>query len=201
MIFNQRSQDSTHRNIRLYEGNNRQAFVRVGNGRDGTTADLPPGSSGSTSFFDSNENRFNFLESMFPVTPADVTWIVSSGRGTDELAFDDYVNPNSFINSSMAQVQRFRQVNNRRTPELTDNVYVRDAVQNGATATRWRIPANGELFGDTRIEPVAMGGVKGKGLWLDGDNDGIRYQIRNQPRDVLDSDWYYSLFVDRRRRW
>ena len=194
--FVQRAPDSAHRNVRLYDGNNQQAFVRVGNGRDGRPDELPPGSSGSTSFFDSNEHRFNFMPSMVPVTPADVSWIVSSGRGTDELPFDDFVNPNSFINSSMVQVQRFRP--SRSTPELWGDVYVEDAVQNAATTTTWNVPENGQLFGDIRIEPVAMGGVKGKGLWLDGDDDGIRYEISDQSSNILNNDWYYSLFVDRR---
>ncbi|WP_086932637.1 RICIN domain-containing protein [Agarilytica rhodophyticola] len=189
--FTIRADDKHQRNIRLYDANSRNGgFVRVGNGRDNTNEHLPKGSSGNTSFFDSNEHRFNYFKNMFPVSPYDVSWLMSSGRGTTEVPFDDYLNPNSFLNANMAQALRIE--SSGRNAQLLGE------VQNAATATRWNIPASGKILGQGRIEPVALGGIKGKGFWLDGNGSALEFNIDRQPRNTLNSDWYYSIFVDTR---
>ncbi|WP_111979433.1 LamG-like jellyroll fold domain-containing protein [Algibacillus agarilyticus] len=191
--FTLHSDDASQRFVKLYEaqGNN-DGFTRVGNGRDNREDLLPVGSSGNTTFFDSNEHRFNYLANMRPITPADVTWLVSSGRGTTEVPFDDFLNPNSFINANMTQAIELRS-NGARRP-------VNNAIQNAATATAndWAIPSVGEIIGDARIEPIAKGGVNGKGLWLNGSNAGIEFTIDSQPQSINTHDWYYSLYVDMR---
>ena len=41
----------------------------------------------------------------------------------------------------------------------------------------------GGFAGSGRIEPTAIGGIKGKGFWLDG-TDTIEYAVPEQPRTV-----------------
>ena len=53
----------------------------------------------------------------------------------------------------------------------------------------------GAAFGNMRLEPIALGGIHGKGAWVDG-NSGIAYSIPAQPQNVGDSDWYVSVFAD-----
>lgn len=192
--FNQAAPDSAHRDVRLYDGPNYASrHVRVGNGRDNATSlnNFPAGSMFNTTFLDSNEHRFNFLQSMTPVTPNDVVWLVSSGRGTSEVPFDDYTNVNSFINANMA----------RAHDHITFTGFNRaigNGMQNAATATRWNLPAMGTILGNARVEPVANGGIHGKGLWLDGNGDGLQFPIGAQPRGINSTSWYYSLFIDLR---
>ncbi|AWB64998.1 hypothetical protein C2869_00435 [Saccharobesus litoralis] len=200
--FGLASLDRTHREVRLYEANGSyDGYTRVGNGRENVHDNMPLSSSGNSTFFDSNEHRFNYLENMRPITPADVTWLASSGRSTDEIPLDDYMNPNSFINANMVQVVTFRKNNNgswnwQDERRITQN----GRVQNAATATNdsWVIPTHGAILGDGRVEPIAKGGIHGKGYWLDGAGSGLSFDIPAQPSDILDSPWYYGIFVDTR---
>ncbi len=61
-----------------------------------------PGDASNSAFVDSIEHRFNYLPNMIPLSlsRSDVVWLVSSGKATEEVAFDPYVNPNGFILSS-----------------------------------------------------------------------------------------------------
>ncbi|KMT67070.1 LamG-like jellyroll fold domain-containing protein [Catenovulum maritimum] len=202
--FTLHADDGSQREVQLYQAtSNFDGYTRVGSGRDNREELLPLASSGNTTFFDSNEHRFNYLEHMKPVTPADVSWLVSSGRGTTEMAFDDYLNPNSFINANMAQVVELRSNGGRITLD--------GKVQNAATAGRvlpesnasfaepeWNIPLYGDILGDGRIEPIAKGGINGKGFWLSGNSSGIEFSVPAQTRDIQETDWYYSLFLDMR---
>ncbi len=185
--------EAAHRLVRLYEdGGSDEEWTRVGDVRSRSFANMPLSNSGNSSFFDSNEHRFNYLRNMKPVTPADVSWLVSTGRNTTEVSFDDYVNVHSFINANMAQTITLNRNGSRGARAGT--------VQNAATATpdRWAIPAFGTILGDGRFEPVARGGVEGKGYWLSGNNSGLSFDIRTQPQPVLNSPWYYSIFLDKR---
>jgi hypothetical protein len=74
-------------------------------------------------------------------------------------------------------------------------------VQNAAAGTYWKLPAAGELLGGARVEPIAAGGVKAKGIHLDGSDDHIRYVIPAQPTtakttDLTSSAWMYSLWIN-----
>lgn len=210
--------------VTLYrDANGAPVEVRLGAGRP-SAGKVPPGSS-NPNIFDSVENLFNFHGHMRPVSPADVVWLVSNGKATDELVFDDYLNLDGFIVSSMQFSATF-------DPGLAlfARIAIRDGflyvpaldwlreldvvpdrpgwpfyhfsgdvhIQNAATSTRWNVPAFGLVpVGTGRAEPVALGGVKGKGFWLTGGNS-IRYEIPEQPRPTRGADWHYSIFVDGR---
>ncbi|MDQ2043614.1 hypothetical protein NRL14_07730 [Pseudoalteromonas sp. 20-92] len=205
--------DAAHRLIDLYDSG---SPIRVGNGRDNDEDNHPLASSGNTTFIDSNEHRFNYFKNtMRPVTPADVSWLVSSGRGTHELAFDDYLNPNSFINANMAQVIDLRPSGLR--------AIVEDTVQNTATGGRllapvvagraplissseWRVPRYGQLLPSRgikpRVEPIANGGINGKGLWIKEQGQGVSFRIPEQSNEraaqFMQGTLYYGLFIDQR---
>ena len=202
--FTLHGNDGAHREVRLYDTG--PTFKRIGNGPDNIEQRLPAGNGGNNRFLDSNEHRFNYQPNLRPVTPADVVWHMSSGRGTAEVTFDDYLNPNSFINSNMAQTIRIRTPNGQRD-------IVEGTVGNSAVGGRfniqandnvvlangtWNIPAQGNLIGDTRVEPIANGGINGKGLWLDGNSAGIEYNIPNQTLNFEDFNWFYGMYVDAR---
>ena len=193
--FGLKAPSNTHREVRLYEGNNdAERYVRAGNGRDATTSlnGFPEGASYNTTFLDSNEHRFNYHQRMVPTTAFDVVWTMSSGRGTTEVPFDDYSNVNGFIVANMAQALR-------HNPNGTagDQV-VNGELQNAATSLDWNIPESGVILGNTVVEPVANGGIHGKGLWLDGDGDGLSFTITSQPQGINSVAWYYGLFIDLR---
>ncbi|KMT65413.1 Ig-like domain-containing protein [Catenovulum maritimum] len=191
------------RNFNLYDDG---VPKRVGMGRQREYSLMPASNSANTNFFDTNEHRFNYHFNMRPVSPADVTWLMSTGRSTDEVRFDDYLNPNSFINANMTYAVNVADNNVRGESH--------NHVQNAATGGRpnlngtiptneWIIPDRGRLLenvnnSDARVEPISNGGIHGKGLWLDGQNDGIEFTIAAQNRNVLASNWYYSIFVDPR---
>lgn len=206
---------SEHVMMSLYKDeNDTPVKVRVGGGRgiDYYEDGAPAGYTGNNTIVDSVENLFNFNNNLKPVTPRDVVWLVSDGVSTDEFAFDDYMDVDGFIVSNMAGAISANQ-------GLKVSMFFHDGydgplesmfgffpwkiqqpvVQNAASALpdRWSIPKGGEVTGDGRLEPVAMGGIKGRGYWMDGSN-GLKYTIEEQPSDIRDHDWYVSLFVDSR---
>ena len=77
-------------------------------------------------------------------------------------------------------------------------------LANAATSTAgatprgggWAVPASGILEGNLRIEPVALGGVVGKGLWLPGDQGSVRFDMPAQATSP--SARTISLFLDPR---
>src|SRR5262249_2015976 len=160
-----------HRMLALYgDGGD----VRVGSGRDNTTRDGPPGWLHNTTFVDSTENTFNYRPPLLPVTPRDVVWIVNSGKGSTEVAFDDYLNPDGFIVSEMAGsltfagspvAGRFDYHDGFGASGPTSGAGFSRAVrlENAATAVpeRWRVPAYGRVVGGARLEPIAQGGIHG----------------------------------------
>ena len=126
---------------------------------------------------------------------------MSNGKGSEEFAFDDYLDPDSFINANMAPSLSYGRVTERRARFI-----YRDKggpgkvrVQNAATAPRdrWNIPRYGELLGNARTESVALGGISGRGVWLD-QQSGIAFDISSQPQNVNTTDWYMGLFIDPR---
>jgi len=165
----------------------------------------------------SAENQFNYLPHVVPQSPGDVVWAVATNIGTDEVVFDNYIDPNSFIVSSMIPSvditnpnwdyrgyrEGFRQYNSLGRSNLYGEGFTLiPHVQNSATALpeKMLIPPYGKLRGGARLEPVAGGGVKSRGLFLDGIDDRIEYEIPEQPQpDSFNaSDWYFSLWIDAR---
>ncbi|MBK7973606.1 MAG: hypothetical protein IPK07_10150 [Deltaproteobacteria bacterium] len=204
-----------HRYVTLYESAGvGPSEVRVGAGRIAGDRVLPAGFTGNANVLDSVQNVLNAAPNLVPGTPRDVVWLMSTGVATDEVAFDDYLNPDAFVVSNMqaSVTTTFQFVTppqyyalvrywNGLEHALFGSFFAADVhVQNAATTLpeRWVVPAYGEVPAYTgRIEPVAMGGVHGKGFWLDGSNR-IRYPVAAQPRDVRGADWYVGLFLELR---
>ena len=174
-----------HRDVKLYNASsNHDGWVRVGGGRRGNGDGGPrPRGAGNANFLDSLEHRFNMFDNMKPVTASDVPWIISKGMVSDELIFDDYNNPDSFIVADMVPYY---------------NRFSHRGIVNNATALpdRWSIPDYGRIS-NGRIERVANGGITGRGLWLNNDTS-VEYRIPSNQRDINSTPWYVSIFFDRR---
>jgi len=205
--------DIEHSLLPLYEPGtgregNESGDIEVGETRDMSAGPEIKGKGafgGNGTIMDTTANLLNFWPALNPVTTRDVVWTISSGRQTDELAFDDYLNPDAFIISNMVGAM---DSHNHDEIEMTYydgwNQAVLDfanpvRVQNSATALPyvWKMPEFGEVhFG--RLEPTATGGVRGKGLWLDGDDIYLSYSIEKQPQTVRAKPWFINLFIDPR---
>lgn len=200
------TEDAHHRYLDLYAD---AAPVRVGAMRGNGGSAMPDLSVTNSTFMDSLENLFNGDPDLRPVTPRDVVWRLNTGHGGDEVIFDDYLDPNALIVSEMAGSL----VHDPARKHLTyfDGFVPDDSValagsglggevrmQNAATATVWTPPAHGRVVGGARLEPVAQGGIVGKGLWLDGLDDALVYPIPAQPQAVDAAAWYVGLFIDGR---
>ncbi len=178
--------------------------------RDGEPLRVRPGAS---SLLGGPENQFNHLDGLSPTLPFDVVWRMSSNNGhTAEMAFDEYMRNDAFVVAHMNAAQKPQTLGGQPnvipwdgfTPmssggddfAVTENPH----VQNASTAsTAWdptavEGPTQLRLRGGARIEPVALGGVLGKGVYLDGRNDFIDMGYRNTGR----ADWSYSIWLDLR---
>lgn len=186
--------------------------VRAGSGRYAAAAGMPAVGTANVTFIDSLENLFQHAPSARSLAVRDVVWTVNSGKGSDEVVFDDYLDPDALIVSEMSGSLSFAGGTPAghfyyhdgfvRTGSLTGSGFDGSEVvrvQNAATAlpARWKIPPYGKVTGGARLEPVALGGIRGKGLWLDGD-DAIEYTIAAQPQDIHAAPLYVSVFLDSR---
>lgn len=174
---------------KLYDGED--GWVRVASGRtnnsDGSTLNME-GASGNINFIDSIESKFNHDENLSLKIPADVAWLMSNGTATDVVAFDDWVNPYGLISSSMVQ---------SKTGENSDPDFER--VQNSASGL-FNTPAHGQVVGAGSVERVALGGVRGKGLFL-RPSSALRYSVPNNQPELFDTEtWYLGLFIDPRMK-
>ncbi|MBZ0252443.1 MAG: hypothetical protein K8I02_03805, partial [Candidatus Methylomirabilis sp.] len=220
---------SAHYWVKLYrDASGEDVETRIGSGRfiDAKRYEegpYPPGYTENANILDSVQNLLNQHEHLKPVLPRDVVWLMSTGVGTDEIVFDDYLDPRAFILSNMQASVTTRtdgkgatlsvphyhngQVRNPflglllpiaqvwvLEPLLAEDIH----VQNAATSLGWDVPAYGLVEAGTgRIEPTALGGVQGKGFWMTGSNE-IRYDVPAQSRDIGEVDWYVSIFLDAR---
>ena len=204
--------DDYHRMINLYSPTAAVPYpstaVRVGSGRDNSGIHAPAGAVDNTTFIDSTENLFNHHPYLQPVTLRDVVWTMNTGRGSAEVAFDDYLSPHAFILSSMNGALSHSGGYNAASMTYHDGFhqawqslgygFVRDVkLQNAATSLGWDTPAHGLAHGDVRLEPVALGGVHGKGFWLDGAS-GVSYEVGVQAQKVAKHPWFVGLFLDSR---
>ncbi len=205
--------DDRQRMLSLYQPNGDETgLVRAGSGRDTSASGVPSPSTTNTTFVDSLENLFEHAPNARALAVRDVVWTVNSGRGSDEVVFDDYLDPDALVFSEMsgslsfsggfsatdfAYHDGFKRTSGLGGAGFSDLEEVR--VQNAATAVseRWAIPAYGKVTGGARLEPVALGGIRGKGLWLDGD-DSVEYTFPAQPRDINAVPLFVSLFLDSR---
>ncbi|MEE2829233.1 MAG: hypothetical protein VX498_08595 [Myxococcota bacterium] len=218
---------SSHWMVDLYrDSGGNDIEVRFGSGRFLPAAraaggPYPAGYTHNANILDSIQNLANHQRLAQPITPRDVVWVMSSGVATDEIAFDDFVDPNAFILSNMqasitqlydgegrslgipkvnnGQVRSLEGVlllaaNYELHPEEDEDIH----LQNAATSLNWEVPSYGLVDAGTgRVEPVALGGVQGRGFWLSGTNE-IRYAVPAQPRPVRDVSWYMGIFIDPR---
>lgn len=184
--------------------------VRVGSGRDNSRDAVPAGQARNTTLVDSQENLYNHNVRARPLTWRDVVWQINSGKGSAEIAFDDYLDPHAFIVSEMnaslswdggvAGMPDYHDGFEWVGRSDTGRGYTREVrLQNAATteARRWSVPAYGRVTG-ARIEPVALGGIEGRGLYLDG-RARVEYDVPAQVFTPVDAvSWYVSVFVDAR---
>lgn len=186
--YDQGSVDKRQRLVKMYKPfGGKDGFVRIGNGRNIGEAGLPASASGNNNFFDTNEHRFYFMKTLKPGMPRDVVWRLNTGISSDEFAFDDYLDIDSFIIANMNYSAEI--MNGRLRPATT-------RVQNSATSSKWNLPEYGQVEGNGRIERTANGGINGKGFWLDGASSGLSFDIPSQPRHVGRIGWYAGIFVD-----
>lgn len=217
--FRLRGADRNHSLLSIYQPNSgleseNSGEVRVGSTREGgviypvfaaSGEEIGRYRPGNMSMFDSIENRLNYLSQLQHSRFQDVVWNMSSGHSTVEFAFDDYLNPDGFIVSNMVAALKHKNGHWYRMNyydgwhQASRSFVGQVRVQNSATAVsdRWKIPAYGRVY-NGRMEPVANGGVRGKGIWFDGEGTRIEYKIAEQPQSVHNKDWFYSLFVDPR---
>lgn len=217
---------AAHWLVDLYRAADGPVEVRFGAGRfidamRNAGGPYPAGYTHNANILDSLQQLFNYRPEARPISPHDVVWIMSTGVATEEIAFDDYLNANALIVSNMqasiTQLEhggerlgiprhhngQIRTLLNPGSPLLPIYRLDPDAdedihLQNAATSLRWRVPAYGLVrAGTARVEPVALGGIEGRGLWMSGEAE-IVYALPPQDRDVLAHDGYVALFVDPR---
>ncbi|MFY0565944.1 hypothetical protein ACN28E_19155 [Archangium lansingense] len=180
---------------------------------------------GSSSIF-SFENQLNHFDALRPTLPFDVVWNVQSNtQRTSEVAFDEYLNKQAFVVAHMNAPMRMdvsphgaqraetfpkdgfvpmRNVwANVRSGDIADFRFARNPlVQNAATTSAThgtedlRGPGSLRLRGGARIEPIALGGVSGKGVWMDGVND---FMDMGYPVQASRRDWYLGIWLDSRQ--
>jgi hypothetical protein len=176
--------------------------------RDGEAAGVVLGH-GTMSKINSAENQWNYRSPLLPRSPRDVVWWLSTNNEmTGEVVFDDALDLGSLIYSPMnAAVENKRLAWRDGFDNRRGTGYVKaPRIQNAAASElRWKLPAFGRLIG-ARVEPIAAGGIIGKGLWLDGDRSRLEYVIPEQDSGAMDGAvWMTALWLDprdlsRRRR-
>ncbi|MEM9069823.1 MAG: hypothetical protein AAGE52_15020 [Myxococcota bacterium] len=213
---------TTHWWVDLYQETDGSMMpIRFGGGRyidaNRGSYPYPGGYTHNANILDSLQNLPNFVPVARPVTPRDVVWLMSSGVATDEIAFDDLLDPAALIVSNMqASVTQLYDRRGESTgvpvhhngqvrtpaalpilsPTLEADQVEEIHVQNAATSLSIEVPAYGFVeAGTARIEPVALGGVHGRGFWLDGQSR-IIYPLPEQDLDERDA--YLGIFVDAR---
>ena len=173
----------------------------------------PKGSQQINSF----ENRMFQYDAHNPSLPFDVVWTLQSDtHHNSELVFDEYHNNRAFVVAHMNSpaewstglpqdgfVATYPERSVRNGEKADFRFKTNPLVQNAATSTKWHAadgvegPATLRLRGGARVEPVAMGGVLGKGVYLDGNNDFMDMGYKIDPA-LRDAGWYFGLWIDPR---
>jgi hypothetical protein len=187
--------------------------VNIGGGRVDYINGEPAGDNQNSTIIESLENIFNYNRYASPLRINDVVWPLHNAKHSDDLVFDDYVDPDVFINADMNGLTAFTINYTPRGNPLSGNSYnYYDGwnnsnhsfdqpvlLQNAACAptNRWTIPTYGSVVGGGRLEPIAMGGIHGKGFWLTGSNS-LQFTIPTQTgsETFAGHNWYVGLFVD-----
>lgn len=172
-----------------------------------------PGTRGNTQHMESLENTHAMHAGMAPVTPRDVVWTLARGDVLEEVVFDDMVDPHVVLFAPMNAAWRMgrtlgggEQAFGSRRGGYRDGfrqeggVFVHDPseieLQNAATSPVLPVARRGVVRGEARVEPVAQGGVHGRGLWLEPEAS-ARFDF---PDDEVfpDRAFYLSTFFDAR---
>jgi hypothetical protein len=204
------SPDATHRVV-LYQSQGDPRAVRVNGGANNGVKSLGlPFANGNNHEIESLENNFAMHRGALPVTPRDVVWTVTRGLASDEIAFDDLTNPNLVLfaemNATWTPIVK-KGVQNAVFGTLQDGFDEVDSapfgysaatiqVQNAAASPIYHLASTGTLSGDGRIEPLALGGVRGRGLWLEAATR-LQFTVPAQPAGAGPG-FYASVFVDAR---
>jgi hypothetical protein len=213
--------DQNHYMVQLYAG---APATEIGTGRDAegppsnwqssTLSPPPKFYTRNTTITDSFTNLFNFHTlTMRPDSVRDVAWIINMGKASSTVSFDDWLDPDALIVADMNASLSFpanTQENSLSVANYHNGFAFDDAqilqgprngdvrLQNAATGTKWNIPAYGTATtGQLRIEPVALGGRSGKGLWLDGAS-GFQFVLPTQTSAASSVPWFVSLWWDSR---
>lgn len=209
-----------HREVQLYQPEpGYDGYVRIGSGREngsngnGITNDLDSlkenseilGMGGPTGTVDSLENIFRTYRHFRPALPRDIVWTLNNAIDSDEVVFDDSLDTRALIVSSMVAGAEFMALPwwhdewkyadgfTRRGDGAKDQPEQPVLIQNAATSQNLPIPTFGYL-NKGRIEPIALGGIQGRGLWLDSTN-ALSYTF---PQPLLGTELFFSLFFDSR---
>jgi hypothetical protein len=181
--------------------------VRLYSGPDGSVDFQSKGVQSVSSF----EHILGYYDALRPVLPFDVVWTMQTDiQRNVEIAFDPWLNRRALVVAHMNAPLDMRSSPVDADVRARPSAFVQDGfapsgwsgalirygdtadfrfrntprIQNAATTD----PNTGLLAGQTlllrggaRIEPVGMGGVLGKGVYLDGWNDFIDMPIPSQP--------------------
>ena len=205
--------DDTHRVV-LYQSAGAPLAVRVNGGSNNGVNSLGlPFANGNNHEIESLENTLAMHAPALPVTPHDVVWTVTRGLASDEIAFDELMNPNLVLLAEMTAA--WRPLHDSVThAQIATNGLLQDGfhaaddggpftfdaasvrVQNSAASPVFALASSGQLSGDGRIEPVALGGVRGRGLWLEPASR-LEFAFPDEP-SAAGHGFYASVFVDAR---
>jgi hypothetical protein len=166
---------------------------------------------GNSQHIESLQNTFAMHSAMAPVTPRDVAWTFSRGDFLEEVAFDDMIDPHVVLLAPMdAAWRNARTISANEGPaaaragiyrdgfSISDGQFVHNPaaidLQNAATSPVYPMPTHGEVLGAARLEPIAQGGIEGRGMWLEGDA-ALSFPF---PADhpLPDRTFYAGVFVD-----
>ncbi|CAN5465279.1 hypothetical protein BH11MYX1_BH11MYX1_43640 [soil metagenome] len=113
------------------------------------------------------------------MTTRDVVWSITRGLATDEVAFDDFMNPNLVL---LAEMTAAWEASGSPKDGLLDDGFAASGsgadapfthdssairIQNAAASAIVPLAATGHIEGEARVEPAALGGIHGRGLWLE----------------------------------
>jgi hypothetical protein len=189
------SHPGAFRSIDIYrEADGSIVSVKVGANRDNKAIPNLDGYPGNTTFFDSITDRFFFDKHFQPRIARDVVWTGSNGVMTDEISFDESLDNRLLVFSDMTATLQY-ETNQSQLRYFNGN------AQNGNPNSELRlqnIPGSGPKYGvvaGARIEPVALGGRSGRGVYLNTDQSQIKYSFDTTIRDP---NLYVGFFVSPR---
>lgn len=172
----------------------------------------------TSSMLNAMENQLNYLNAHSPTLPFDVVWRFGTDTSHNaEVVFDEYMLNHAFVIAHMNSPHTRFGTRDERFPDdgfapssTTVSMRAGDLagfrfrqnpnIQNAATSVPWRAPFASEppptlrLRGGARVEPVALGGVRGKGVFFDGVNDHMDMGFKNPNH----RSWFYGIWLDPR---